>query len=337
MAKLTITDLANFVKAEIANAQISAKAPFVPAVNTITGMLVKIGKQYMLGSVFEDRLPELDGEPLPLGTTIEEYFMDMILPVAYDGDGATTLAPKRPTKQDVYYSYELPRKTINVTIDDTKMQHAMISQDTYSTLVSYILANHYKADSLHTYFAKLHLIGRFISNIPDNAVGVSTMITETAVITDTTTGEAWIKEVKDKIEEISLLITDTNNMLGVPARAPELMLYVLPKVTSVIDVDVLAGAFHKDKVQLPVEIKVLENFGEIVADLPQTTAHDRTDAWALLVDKRAMRLHPIHHTATSQYNGQGEFTNYYLHRQFTANYSRVVNAHVWLDDAGAGA
>ena len=51
--------------------------------NNMYGAIDKIGKMVMLDGGFIDKLPELDGEELPLGKTIEEYFIDLTLPEAY--------------------------------------------------------------------------------------------------------------------------------------------------------------------------------------------------------------------------------------------------------------
>ena len=109
MAKLTIPTLKALVVAQI-DADLQAQdAPFDPSAETITGLLIKIGKQITQDSTFVDRLPELEGDELAFGTTIEEYFTDLVLPVNYD-PAATNMAPKRLTFEDVVYSYELPRK-----------------------------------------------------------------------------------------------------------------------------------------------------------------------------------------------------------------------------------
>ena len=320
MAKLTLTGLQSIVAAVIADNKIGQDAPFNITVDSLSGLLIKVGKQFMLGSQFEDRLPEMEGDYLPYGSTIEEYFVDLRLPVDFDPDGATNSSPKRPTYQDVAYSYELVKKTFDMTIDDNKWEHAMLGEAELSAFAARLLENLYKAQALYKYGAKRQLIGRYISNIPAIS-GTKTMLTVGAIPTNTTTGEDWIKSVKKQIEALSLLITEKNNINGVPARAEELILYIKPNITPVIDVDVLAGAFNTDKVILPVEIKVLEDFGTITNPSGDTT-YDRTGAWAILVDKRAMKIHTVSESIKTADNGQGDFRTWYLHYQPTAHYSK---------------
>lgn len=323
MAKLTQAALAALVNTEVDASKISVDAPFdATDVEAITGMITKIGHQYELDSMFEDRLPELEGKSLDYGTTVEEYFIDLRLPVADDPSGATNMAPRRNSFQDVAYSYQLPKYVADTTVDTVKVKKAFLGQAEFSQFTASIMKKLYDANTLHKYAVKRQLIGRFISEIPTGAT--YDMVKVLAKPTDTTTGEVWIKHVKNKIEELSLLITDRNNMRNVLARAESLILYVLPELTSVIDVDVLAGAFNSDKVQIPVEIKVLEDFGTLTKNV---------NAYALLVDPRGLKLYPSETEADSDKNGQGGFTNFYLKEAYTAVYSKVVNAHVIVSAA----
>ena len=68
--------------------------------DNLFGLIDKIGKTVMIDGQFLDKLPELDGEELPLGKTIEEYFIDLTLPEAYttiDKEGAKDVVPALPS------------------------------------------------------------------------------------------------------------------------------------------------------------------------------------------------------------------------------------------------
>src|SRR5690554_3754055 len=296
MAKLTIPTLKSLVVAQI-DADLQAQdAPFDPSAETITGLLIKIGKQITQDSTFVDRLPELEGDELAFGTTIEEYFTDLVLPVNYDPDGSTNMAPKRLTFEEVVYSYELPRKTIPVTVDDNKMEKALLGQGEFSTLVAQITKRLNDSLQVYKYFIKKQLLGNFISKVPTTA---NPKITVIAKPTDTATGEAWIKAVKKQVTRLGTFLTEDANLNNVLATAPTLQLYVLPEILEVIDVDVLAGAFNSSKVEIPVSIKQLEDFGTLAAN---------ENTYALLIDPRGVKLHGHRFSATSDRNGQGEFT-----------------------------
>lgn len=331
MAKLTIASLVTLMKTYIDEDMIGIDSTTYLAnvdAETISKLAVKIGKQLMNDSVFTDRLPELDGEDLPFGTTIEEYFINLVQSVAYDGDGATTLAPKRADFANPYYTKALGRRTIPITVDDTKYQNAMLGENEFSGFMAMILKRLYDSYEMFKYWAKKQLIGEFINRVPANVTGTNEMIIERTAPSTTLELEAFIKEVKKRVVELSDFTSSKYNINNVLARSPELVLYVKGSdLLADIDVGVLAGAFNADKVAIPVTVKQLEDFGEI------DTTGDGTDnnpgTWAILLDPRGVRLYSHQVTSTSQHNAQGEFTNYYLHHTPIGYVSNFTNVTIW--------
>lgn len=319
MAKLTLSGLKTLVNTELDVDRIAVDAPFEPTVERLTGLIVKIGDQYDISSSFEDKLGHLTHKYLGYGTTVEEWFVNLRLPVDHDASGSTNMAPKDPTFEDVAYSYVLDKKVMDTTIRNEDIKKGFLGEAEFSALTARIGENLYKAQSLHRYFVKKGLLGRFIDAIPANSA-TSTMQTQMAKPTDTASVEAFAKAVKNKIEDLSDLITDTNNITGVPARAPELTLYLLPGIRSVIDVDLLAGAFNQNRAEIGVKIIVVEDFGNLSVN---------TGAWGLLVDDRGLRVYPSQAEADHDRNGQGGFTNLYLKEAYTVIYSKVINAHLF--------
>lgn len=137
------------------------------------------------------------------------------------------------------------------------------------------------------------------------------LVTGIAIPTDTATGEAFLKQVKADIEiasDISEGHSLNGNTLGV---TDTLVLLVKQGVMPSLDVDTMAGAFHLDKVAIPVEIIVVKDFG---------SASD--DVYAVLTDSRAFRLHNTYRAVREDYNGKGDFINYNLHTENTGFASR---------------
>ena len=113
MAKMTLDELKTFVKNYV-NAEKSA-GTWEGSVDDFTKMVDKIGSQVTLDGAFQDKLAGVfEGEDLPYGKTVEEYFIDLILPVAYN-DGVSeddTWETYKPTFEDAAYSYTLGRKKL---------------------------------------------------------------------------------------------------------------------------------------------------------------------------------------------------------------------------------
>lgn len=156
----------------------------------------------------------------------------------------------------------------------------------------------------------------FAEAVADGNVVVYDIVRELAIPTDTSSGEAWLKQVKKDYEQSRFAHEGSSlngNTIGVGEDG--LVLLVKKGIMPVIDVDVLAGAFHQDKVGAPVEIKVIDDFGVDSND-------DPIDAYAILLDKRGMFFCNGYRAVREQVNADGDFINYYLHTENTLHISR---------------
>lgn len=145
-----------------------------------------------------------------------------------------------------------------------------------------------------------------------------TLVTSLAKPVDTTTGEAFIKDVKAKVE-VASDNSEGNSLNGNTLGATDgLVLLVKQGIMPVIDVDVQAGAFHLDKVALPSEVIALPDFGN---------ADD--GIYAVLMDRRGMKLHNSYRAVRENQNGDGDFLNLFRHTENTCHISRNTFVHVW--------
>ena len=139
------------------------------------------------------------------------------------------------------------------------------------------------------------------------------LVTEIAKPVDATTGENFIEQVLADVEVASDFSEGhslNGNTLGGNPDAG-LVLVMLQGVMPPLKVKTLAGAFHKDELALPAEVVVIPNFGDADADF-----------FAILVDRRIMRLHNTYRAVRENQNGQGDFLNMFYHTENTAHISR---------------
>ena len=322
--KLTLTNLATLTLAYIdAELQMIAADDFEYDRETYSNLIVKIGKQLMQDSIFTDRLQELSGEELPFGTTIEEYFINLLLAKDWDGTGADALAPDDPIFGAAYYSNLLGRKTYKQTLRDNVFEKAMLGKNEAAAVAAQILKKLNDSVEVTRYGYKRQLLGNLIDKVvaaqDDDAT--LTMVHPHAVPSDVATAEAFIKLIKKRVTELAEFLTDTNNMSKVIAKADSLILYIKGSdIIPELDVEALAGAFNQSKVEIPVEVKILEDFGTITED---------ANVYAILMDPRTVRLHPHNLNAETQRNADGEFTNFYVHESYTGYISGYTNVNVF--------
>ena len=341
---------------------------YTPTTSEFTGLLDKIGKQVTMVHNFYDSLPELDGEMLPLGKTIEEWYSDLKKPVAYDEEGTSTLARRKSGYRKPYYSYKQPRMVIENTIPYNVFEAGSVNQEAYISLVNDNVKKFADSIALARYGRKKKLLNLVASKIKevmggenagtydetstykngeyvvdngnvyavmeDHTAPEDTPIedvvaqgllvkldleTKLARPTDNATGTAFVKALKDIAESLQFA-RDGHCLSGATIGSDEgVVMYLRKGIASVIDVDVLAGAFHQDKVAVPIEFKVVEDDA-----LP-------TGVYALLVDRRMIRLHPTYQAIRQNENGQGDFINQFSHSDFTAFYSMNTYCHIFTD------
>lgn len=139
------------------------------------------------------------------------------------------------------------------------------------------------------------------------------LITTIAKPVDTSTGEAFIKQVKGDVEvasDFSEGHSMNGNTLGANPEAG-LVLLMLQGVMPSLEVDTFAGAFNKAELALPSTLKVIPDFGNA-----------NSNYYALLVDRRVLRCHNTYRAVRENMNGQGDFLNMFYHTENTVHISK---------------
>ena len=309
MAKMTTNGLVALAKSYVAAAK-QAGAWNATTDNLYTAV-DKIGKMVMLDGQFIDKLPELDGDELPLGKTIEEYFIDLTLPEAYSNittEGAKNEVPALPSVEQCAYNYTLGREKIKTTVPYDNVERAALNQNDAANMIAKILERLGNSYEMFKFQAKKQLLG----NAADKAVAAN-LVTTIAVPTDTTTGEAFIKAIKGEVEAASFAHEGGLNGALIGAT-PGLVLYIKKGVMPSIEVDTMAGAFNEARLAIPARVKVVDDFGTMT----------NTDVFALLVDPRGIKLHRGYHAIRTATNADGDFVNYVDHSEHTGFISKNV-------------
>ena len=150
------------------------------------------------------------------------------------------------------------------------------------------------------------------------------LVTEIAMPVDDSTGEAFIEQVLKDVEiasDFSEGHSLNGNTLGGNPEAG-LVLVMKQGLMPSLKVQTLAGAFHREELAIPAEIVVIPDFGDADADF-----------YAMLVDRRIMRLHNTYRAVRENMNGQGDFLNYFYHTENTAHISRNCFVKVYKKPA----
>ena len=359
MARASLDTLKSAIATYVASAKIDLDTLSVTKDN-IVGLVDTIGKIFTLQHNVYDKLPELDGGTLSFGKTVEEWCQDMSLPVSYDNDsnGDKALKDYSPTYRPVTFSVTLGRKIFPTSIPYGNIERAVHNEGQYIEIVAEITKKLEDAVSAWKYGAKRQVLGEVMTRIDGLASATTYVASSTALVNgsfykttghvgvamkdkaasadtwaqcvaagdiveldamsceiakpvDTSTGEAFIEEVKKAVEEANDL-NEGNSFNGELLGVEEgLVLYVEQGIMPNLEVNTLAGAFHLDKVAIPCEVKVIKDFGNYSGK-----------GYALLMDRRAVKLFEGYNATRENMNGYGDRVNIFRHVEYTAHISR---------------
>ena len=307
---MTIEGLKTFVKTYVDSTK--QAGAWSASTDNLLKLQDKIGKQITLDGTFQDKLPELSGDELPLGKTIEEWFIDLTLPSNFDATGADNDKPAYPTVEDVAYCYTLGRKKIKTTVPYDNVERAALSAEGAADMTGKIMERIQNSESLYEYNLKKQLLATLATKAAANATVV-------ALPNTTENAEKAIIAIKSAVEDASFAHEGDSLTAGALIGAsPELVLYVKKGFMPQVEVNAFAGAFNKADLAIPASIKVVD-------DIPSTD----TKVWGILVDPRGIKLHPGYKAMRSHENADGDFINYVLHTEFTGFISKYTFVRVF--------
>lgn len=311
--ELTIETLKSAAGAYVdATKQLQTK--FVPTVDDFTKTVCKIGEMKTLYLPHVDKLPELSGDNLPFGETIEEFMVNDFLPSDFVyADGAARKNATRATFAEAVYSYPMKEQLWELGVPRNQFRRVSLGERSFGDLIASTLSTLDSSANAWNYAAKRQLLG----NAAVEAAKIPGCTSVLAKPADTATGEAFIKAVKECVEVASDM-NDGNLAQHTAAAAPSLTLYIKQGVMPSIEVDTMAGAFNEAKLAIPATVKTVLDFG--------TTDEN---VYAILVDNRAIKLHDDILTVTSDYEGRMDQDNFYRHQKQTGFISKYGYIHVF--------
>lgn len=318
MAKMTLNGLNSFVATYVGAAK--QAGAWDGTTNNILGLMDKIGKQITIDGSFEDKLPELDGEDLPYGKTIEEWFVDLILPEDYTTpqDGQTYgVEYKKPSVEQASYCYTLGRRKLATSRPYDDYERAALGAAEAANFSTKIVERLYNSESLYKYAQKKQLLANMIAKA-EAATNKNTLVQTIAAPADTNTAEAFIKQIKEDVETAGFANEGHNLGNCLIGAAPEMTLFIKKGVMPTIEVDALAGAFNRGDLAIPAKIKVIDDFG-----------NNNTGVYAMLVDTRGVKLHNGYRAIRTDERGGEDFVTFTLHSENTGFISKYTFVKVY--------
>lgn len=360
MAKLSDAEIKKVAELYLDSNKIAVNN-FNATKDNIIGAVDKIGKMEMIDSTFYDKLTELDGDNLPLGKTIEEYYQDLIMPVDWDRDVDGTKAKRfwSPTYRPVAYSYSLGKKVIPESIPNNDIDRAVNSVEQSANIIAKMSKRISDSKAVYKYTLKRGLIGKLIEKVKDAYTNATNYTTNTNIVEGGTYTDRKIEYaicVKSKtyasgdtwqtlIDGGYLIPMQMQQTIAKPvdtATGEAFLVAVKEAVEHAQDVSEgfslngnTIGAeygltlYVKQGVMPTVQVQTLAgainkeelNTGVTIKVIKDFGANSGS-TYAVLVDPRGLKLHTDYEAMREDSNGFGDFVSLFDHTEFTGFISR---------------
>lgn len=274
-------------------------------------LATRIGRVIAHRNILTNKLAPFKMANMPLGYTMEEYFVECAKEHAYDQADAENTLFKRELPDIKTAFYVVNRKSYYPsTITDDDMRKYFVNWDGVNSLIARIVDSMYNGDNKDDYnYMKTALVTHYENGLMK--------IVKTSAVTDTDTA----KELARKITEyVSYLTEPTNeyNAMAVTKQNDYEDIYVIlnGKSNSYLNIDWLAQTFQLEFAEFKAHVLVLPT-------LPIAT---EGTIEALVVDSEIYRVFDQKYSVGVAYNAKGLYWNYFLHHWEGIATSRFANA-----------
>lgn len=272
--------------------------------NEFVTILNKIAHTDIVRQNFKNPLARLKNTGVPMGSHIEEIFINPATDLGYDSDGTKLLKTETPDGKSCYYGLNR-RGSYAKSINEVKLQQAFTSEQNFMSFYNEIIASLSNGDEIDEFILCKNVIGKAIDN-------GAMLISES----DIANPKQLAKDISTHSKMFSFPSTQycgynkvnaTKISSGETActtfcRPDRQALIIRADVQTDIDYEVLATMFN-------MEVAKLEAMTILVDEIPSTTH----DIYAVLCDIDAIQIRDNVFKTTSHFNGGNLEWKFYLH------------------------
>lgn len=262
-------------------------------------LMTKIGKTIVSAKMASNPLARFKSGGVVTPHDVEEIFIGMATAEgAYDPNGANPLGRREPPETKVAYYRQNRQDKYVVSIGDLDYKRVFTSPERLDAYISGLINSLYSADNHDEYLAMKKILAAWGAKYAQYAVPAFDGDDNQAA------AKSFIKSLRKAVLDVGYM-SNQYNAAGVVTKsdAADLVLLVHKDVMVETDVEQLATAFN----QSHTDMKVVPTI------IPMDDFGDLADTYGLLLDEEFFRIFDtLFHMETVR-NGDGLFTNYFLH------------------------
>ena len=310
--RIPAADKANL--ADIAEAILS----YQPLKNEVlTEVINKIAFTIIRGTSYESTFAQFRGEDVVYGDTIEE--IEVMIPEGYDPRTVSPdpFAKVQPSVKALYHTLNFARQ-YEQTITDVEFRKAVKSANGLDSLVNAIIASMTDAMALDDDLCCIKVLS-------NRGVHGQLIFLGAATGTDATDAGALLRGLK-RVGSSMKHASNKWNFVRALKQLPlnRQVIVMTSEWKDKIDLDVLAGVYNLNKVELAQRIIEVESF------------IDEPNAVAVIMDERALIFHKSLVDAGMIYNPKGvPYTNHFLNSWGVYSFSLFADSALFLFENSA--
>ena len=292
---------------EIISTYPTAKNEFVSVLTN------QVAKQRFFTKSYENPYKLFKKGMLPYGKSIESIFVDIVkgkdrTRKTDGGQLATDLLTRENPNVKVEYYTENKQMQYQATISDEELKGAFRTENGLSELTSRIL----QAPLNSAEYDDFLLVKHALSHVK----GAEVKLGKTAYdkLTLQEKAQSLVTAIKSYILKMGFLSNQYNGQGVMTYSKPEdLVCFVPTDLLAVMDVQLLAQAFHVSYDQINLHVLPIDNFVKCVGTGESTYAED-TETQCIICDKEALQIWDTLNSSETFRNPQALYTNVWFNR-----------------------
>ena len=281
--------------------------------------------------LFNNPLQILEGDTMPLGSLGQEIYTNPIKGRKFNVDDFAGLLARYEADVKVQYMHLNSDIQYPVTITRAKIVDAFTSWENLNRFVDSITNALYNG----AYIDRFNMTKELVTSA---YVGNNVQVKTITAVTSEATAKAFVKEARNLYKLFRFPSSNYNAWSKVGGYGRELLTWSNPEdivfliradVSTELDVDVLASAFHIDKTDLLGRIIDVDNFDVYEGD---TKILDGSNIIGIMADKSWFRIKTREITMDEFYNPNNRTWQFYLNDVRMYQYSLFANAVVFATE-----
>lgn len=299
----------------------------------LSALYNRIIKTIIISKLWNNPLSVFKRGMLEYGETIEEIFVNIAHAHEYDPEKAESEVFKReiPDVRAAFH-YLNYKKFYKATIQENDLNQAFLSIDGVTDLIAKIVDAMYTAANYDEYITTKYMLAKALI---DGRINVNSVnLTKPSDVVKT------IKYISNDMEFLSGKYNEEGVMNA--ASKQEQYIMINAQFDATMDVDVLASAFNMEKADFIGKRVLFDGFTFDNARLTELFGADfvaftddelalLADIPVIIIDDNYFMIYDYEQKFTEDYNGQGLYWNYWLHRWVVFSTSPFANAACFVD------